>query len=61
MKGQLWQECRCGTEPVCVDCERCEKHCRCDADAAALKAFDQANPGLRQRLAEHHEQGSREH
>ena len=29
MKGQLWQECRCGREPVCIDCERCERHCRC--------------------------------
>ena len=29
MNGQLWQECRCGTEPVCCDCERCNRHCRC--------------------------------
>ena len=30
-KGQLWQECFCGTEPVCVDCEKCKRHCRCDS------------------------------
>lgn len=29
MNGQLWQECNCGAEPVCCDCERCKKHCTC--------------------------------
>jgi hypothetical protein len=29
MKGQLWQECYCGTEPVCSVCEKCRKHCTC--------------------------------
>jgi len=29
MPGQLWQECRCGVEPVCCDCEKCTKHCAC--------------------------------
>jgi len=29
MRGQLWQECFCGQEPVCCACERCEKHCTC--------------------------------
>jgi hypothetical protein len=29
MNGQLWQECRCGREPVCVTCEKCSKHCQC--------------------------------
>ncbi len=32
MNGELWQECRrrgCETEPVCVSCEYCEKHCTC--------------------------------
>ena len=29
MNGQLWQECRCGQEPVCADCEKCRKHCKC--------------------------------
>ena len=32
MNGQLWQECRrrgCDTEPVCVGCELCERHCTC--------------------------------
>ena len=27
--GQLWEPCFCGTEPVCLDCLRCERHCRC--------------------------------
>jgi len=28
--GQLWEPCPiCGTEPVCLDCGRCRKHCRC--------------------------------
>jgi len=28
--GQLWEPCEvCGTEPVCLDCGRCERHCRC--------------------------------
>jgi hypothetical protein len=29
MKGQLWQECYCGNEPVCCACEKCDKHCTC--------------------------------
>ena len=30
MSGQLWQECpKCGTEPVCLDCEYCSRHCHC--------------------------------
>jgi hypothetical protein len=29
MNGQLWQECFCGTEPVCASCEKCKKHCTC--------------------------------
>lgn len=32
MLGQLWQPCpRCHTEPVCVTCEHCERHCTCIA------------------------------
>ena len=30
--GQLWQPCAkrgCDEEPVCLDCEYCDKHCRC--------------------------------
>ena len=27
--GELWQECYCGTEPCCVNCERCARHCTC--------------------------------
>lgn len=31
--GQLWQPCakrNCNTEPVCIDCEYCDKHCQCE-------------------------------
>lgn len=30
--GQLWEPCGergCDTEPVCLDCGLCEKHCHC--------------------------------
>lgn len=27
--GQLWEPCFCGTEPVCVNCFKCERHCTC--------------------------------
>lgn len=28
--GQLWEPCpRCRTEPVCMDCGLCRRHCRC--------------------------------
>lgn len=30
MNGQLWQKCFCGKEPVCCQCEKCERHCSCD-------------------------------
>lgn len=33
-RGQLWQECRCGTEPVCAGCENCDRHCTCGAATA---------------------------
>jgi len=29
MRGQLWEPCWCGTEPVCLDCFKCHKHCDC--------------------------------
>lgn len=65
MQGQLWQECsRCGEEPVCVDCERCETHCTCAqarSDAALLAAFEKRWPDLRRRVQEHQEQGAQEH
>jgi hypothetical protein len=65
MRGQLWQECtRCGAEPVCIDCERCENHCRCaqrQRDAEQIRAFEQENPGLLEKITEHHEQGRAEH
>ena len=28
--GQLWEPCpKCDTEPVCVDCGYCARHCTC--------------------------------
>ena len=30
MKGELWQECECGEEPVCAQCFLCTKHCTCN-------------------------------
>jgi hypothetical protein len=44
--GQLWQECFCGTEPVCVRCERCERHCRCYPPGEENRARDPGRPGL---------------
>ena len=29
MRGQRWEECFCGQEPICNDCEKCKKHCTC--------------------------------
>jgi hypothetical protein len=61
MTGQLWQPCpRCDAEPVCVDCERCARHCRCTDDAAQRQAFERAYPGLLQQIAQHHAQGAQE-
>lgn len=36
MRGQLWQECSCGKEPVCVMCMKCSKHCTCGGGGWAL-------------------------
>lgn len=60
MNGQLWQECACGNEPVCSDCERCERHCRCTQDEAALKDVDPEKAALRQRIAAHLAHGRRD-
>lgn len=66
MPGQLWQECSragCDTEPVCVDCERCDQHCRCSQDARDRQqraAFEAAYPGFLQRVAVHDAQGGQE-
>ena len=64
MNIQLWQACPvCDTEPCCGDCERCERHCRCQArerDAAQIRQFEAQHPGLLQKLAAHHEQGAQE-
>jgi hypothetical protein len=64
MQGQLWQECACGTEPVCCACERCAKHCRCatqQQERRRVLAVEQAHPGLLNKITEHQEQGGREH
>jgi len=29
--GQLWENCSCGKEPVCVNCFKCGAHCKCGA------------------------------
>jgi len=64
MRGQLWQECsECGTEPVCVNCECCERHCGCEQarrDRAQVAAFEQRYPGMLERLERHREQGAQE-
>lgn len=63
MPGQLWQECYCGTEPVCADCEKCARHCSCErdkSDAKQIQEFEQQNPGFLEELHKHYEDGSRE-
>lgn len=30
MRGQRWEPCYCGREPICNHCEKCSKHCDCD-------------------------------
>lgn len=64
MPGQLWQECYCGTEPVCSDCENCDRHCSCEqakSDAKQIREFEEAYPGLLEKIQKHHEDGGREH
>lgn len=64
MPGQLWQECYCGTEPVCSDCENCDDCCDCSQradDAKQMQEFEEKHPGLLRRLQKHHEDGAREH
>jgi len=44
MRGELWQECEksgCETEPVCVSCFYCARHCRC-GDGPTQDQKDQA-------------------
>ncbi|MBE2200447.1 MAG: hypothetical protein IAE79_17665 [Anaerolinea sp.] len=58
MNGQLYQECEltgCHTEPVCVDCLYCEKHCTCptaDEKAALLIQNQQRKAELAAKAAE---------
>lgn len=66
MRGQLWESCGkrgCDTEPVCVDCGYCERHCKCAQDATDAKVIrdvNQKHPGLLRRVVEHQEDGARE-
>jgi len=65
MRGQLWQQCLvCDAEPVCVECERCARHCTCARDAddrRQVASFEKAYPGLLAQVERHHEQGAQEH
>jgi len=64
MNGQLWQECYCGDEPCCADCEQCERHCSCSrakSDAQQIREFERASPGFLERHARHMEDGANEH
>jgi hypothetical protein len=44
--GELWENCSCGKEPVCVSCQKCATHCKCGASywsispAGISKAMD---------------------
>lgn len=66
MNGQLWQECAkrgCDTEPVCAECEYCERHCGCSrkqSDRQQVAEFNAAYPGFLDALEVHHEQGAQE-
>lgn len=63
MKGQLWEECYCGTEPVCCDCGNCENHCDCAQaanDKKEIEEFETQYPGFLNRLNRHHEDGANE-
>lgn len=63
MNSELWQECFCGTEPVCADCEKCESHCRCKQiakDQREIQEFEKQNPGFLDKLNRHYEDGGRE-
>jgi hypothetical protein len=63
MNGQLWEECFCGVEPVCCECGRCERHCRCALNAQArqmARELNTADPGFGARLVQHLEQGAAE-
>lgn len=64
MKGQLWQPCPvCDAEPVCVDCERCRRHCTCARQTAERELYRQINrehPGFLESLVKHHEEGASE-
>lgn len=64
MRGQLWEECpRCDTDPVCVDCGYCRRHCECaqvDEDRKQAREFNKAYPGAARAVSEHLEDGARE-
>ena len=64
MRGQLWQECPvCGEEPVCAECEQCDRHCTCAQqtdDRRQIAEFEEAYPGLLAQVERHYEQGAQE-
>jgi len=64
MNGQLWEPCpKCDTEPVCLDCGYCQRHCRCAADAEQremARLINRDHPGELRRLIEHLESGAKE-
>lgn len=66
MNGQLWEPCSkrgCETEPVCMDCGHCERHCTCAREKQACEMADEIErktPGFWQSVIRHQEQGARE-
>ena len=64
MKGQLWEPCPvCDTEPVCVNCGRCQRHCYCAQEAEDREVYREVNqrrPGFLDNITRHHEQGAQE-
>ena len=64
MHGQLWEPCpKCDTEPVCVDCGYCTRHCHCASratDRATISEFNRQYPGFLDRVTRHEEEGEKE-
>ena len=66
MNGQLWEPCSkrgCDTEPVCMDCGYCERHCTCASKKQArsmAQAIGRRHPGFWQDVIRHQEQGAQE-
>jgi len=66
MNGQLWEPCSkrgCSTEPVCMDCGYCERHCTCAGEKqtrAMAREIARQDPEFWQRVIRHQEQGGQE-